>query len=148
MRKFGVPSIVAAASTMIVSLAFIAQASAFRFPWNSTSQTLSTRPAEVTASANESHQLAPAGAPEPNEVIPLPSWAPLVKRVMPTVVNVAITEEVKTAGYPFVGNGESPGSEGQEGSNNPFGFGGNPFGPFGNFQYFFNRTPPRQFVQH
>ena len=28
--------------------------------------------------------------------VALPSWAPLVKRVMPTVVNVAVVQEVKS----------------------------------------------------
>jgi serine protease Do len=123
----------------------VTQATAFQFPWSSTSQAEKSRP--ISEEVNQSHRPAPAGAPEPNEpVVALPSWAPLVKRVMPTVVNVAITEEVKTTAFPFGGNEQAPGSESQNAPETPFGFGG-PFGgnPFAPFPFFFT---PRQYTEH
>jgi serine protease Do len=126
----------------------VTQAAAFQFPWSSTSQAEKSQPR--SEEVNQSHQPAPAGAPEPNEsVVALPSWAPLVKRVMPTVVNVAITEEVKTTAFPSGGSEQTPGNEGQNGSGTPFGFGSpfgiNPSAPFGNFPFF---STPRQYTEH
>src|SRR5882672_2543837 len=43
-----------------------------------------------------------ASKPEPNEKTGvITSFAPLVKRVMPTVVNVAVVQDVKVSGSPF-----------------------------------------------
>src|SRR5712671_5945775 len=43
---------------------------------------------------------APANQPEPGErPAVLTSFAPLVKRVMPTVVNVAVVQDVKVQGF-------------------------------------------------
>ena len=106
---------------------------------------------------------APAGAPEPAErpgVIS--SFAPLVKRVMPTVVNVSVVQKVK--GFGMEGGdqpGEDPGSgqgggggggEGGPGAGpggppmQPF---GGPFGgdPFEQFRRFFGEIP-HEFKQH
>ncbi|HJU12438.1 MAG TPA: DegQ family serine endoprotease [Candidatus Binataceae bacterium] len=133
-----IPRIAAAVALSIVLC--VTPAAALQFPSNSTSQ---AKASEVRSDAvNQSHP-APTGAPEPNERIALPSWAPLVKRVMPTVVNVAITEEVKTSGFPFAGSSENP-----NGGQNPFGFGspfGNPFAPFQNFPFF--GQMPRHFIE-
>ncbi|HZP45457.1 MAG TPA: DegQ family serine endoprotease [Candidatus Binataceae bacterium] len=137
-----------------ITVAF-ANAGAFQFPWGSddSSQQHSTAPATV---AQDSGHPAPPNAPEPNETpgfsVPIPSWAPLVKRVMPSVVHVAITEEVKAAG-PFQGpEEEGPGGEGgdQDQPDQPGGGqGGNPFGPgspfggdpFEQFRRFFGQIP-------
>jgi len=77
------------------------QAKAFQFPW-SPSPTPPHRIAKrhLAQMAESAHEPAPAGAPEPYErPIPLPSWAPLVKRVMPTVVNVAVTQEASLRSF-------------------------------------------------
>lgn len=140
----------AAAAVLGIALSF-SQVGAFQFPWSSPSP-----PHRITRNlaariTDQNNEPAPAGAPEPNErPIPLPSWAPLVKREMPTVVNVAVTQEVTST--EFQGEDEQgPGDDsGQDGQGNPFGF-ENPFGnngPFQGFQYFFGPHQPRQFKQH
>ena len=107
---------------------------------------------------------APAGAPEPMErpgVIS--SFAPLVKRVMPTVVNVSVVQKVK--GFGMEGGdqpGDDPGSgqggggpEGGPGAGpggppmQPFGspFGGGGGDPFEQFRRFFGEIP-HEFKQH
>ncbi|HVB81478.1 MAG TPA: DegQ family serine endoprotease [Candidatus Binataceae bacterium] len=139
----------AAAALLGIALS-LSTAAAFQFPWNSPSQPNKIAKNPSAQIIDQSHKPAPAGAPEPNErAIALPSWAPLVKRVMPTVVNVAITQEVKTT--EFGEGGQGPDNEsGQNGPGNPFGFGG-PFGnngPFQGFQYFFGPQEPRQFKEH
>ncbi len=65
--------------------------------------------------SSQSHQMAPPNAPEPNEsaALALPSWAPLVKRVMPTVVNVAVVQTVKSAGFSLGGPEEGPDDNGR-----------------------------------
>jgi serine protease Do len=115
---------------------------AFAFPWSSNSEVNKSTTTKETA--QQSYGPAPAGAPEPNEqMVPLPSWAPLVKRVMPTVVNVAITEEVKTSGFPL-GGSEQPSNQNGPGAPPPSGI--NPFAPFPNFQFFFGQ--PRSYREH
>jgi len=136
-----------------------ASAGAFQFPWGSdtTQQSNPTAPA-APAPAAQAHQPAPPNAPEPYEtrqLIALPSWAPMVKKVMPTVVNVAITQEVK-AGGPSEGDEGSGGgpeqSPGPGGGGSPFGP-GNPFGgggggdPFEQFRHFFGQIP-HNFKEH
>jgi len=148
-----------------IAVAF-ANAGAFQFPWGSDAG----QPTPAAQPATQ-HQPAPANAPEPNEAPPIavaiPSWAPLVKRVMPEVVNVAITEEVKQTG--FGGQEEGPGDEGggqnepgpgpggpgagpegpgggnQFGPGNPFGGGGGD--PFEQFRHFFGQMP-HNFKEH
>ena len=80
----------------------IAFANAGAFPfWGSDDAHAQGKAQTVQSQAADSHQPAPANAPEPNEkLVALPSLAPLVKRVMPTVVNVAVVQEVKTSGFP------------------------------------------------
>jgi len=157
----------------------IAFANAGAFPfWGSGDAQAQSKPqvgqSAPSASAGN-HQPAPPNAPEPNErTIALPSWAPLVKQVMPTVVNVAVVQEVKSTGYPFAGPGgdEGGGDQGGEGGdqgggdqggggapapgvpgnpfgpNSPFGGGGNGNGgdPFEQFRHFFGQMP-HQFKQ-
>jgi serine protease Do len=148
-----------------------ANAGAFQFPWDSgdqpsktrTADTASPAPSQAAPSIKPGHQPAPPNSPEPNEPgVALPSWAPLVKRVMPTVVNVAVVQEVKASGFPFAGpegqggdenggdqggGGPSPGGPGPGGpQGSPFGP-GNPFGgggggdPFEQFRHFFGQMP-------
>ncbi len=101
---------------------------------------------------------APAGAPEPVEKSGvISSFAPLVKRVMPTVVNVSVVQKVK--GFSMEGGDQpdDPGSGQGGGPSGPGGPGGppmQPFGPFGGggdpfeqFRRFFGQIP-REFKQH
>jgi len=86
----------------------------------------------------------------------LNSFAPLVKRVMPTVVNVAVVQDVKTSGMPFEmgpggDNGEGGGGDNGEGGG---GGGGGPMppgmgngDPFEQFRHFFGQIP-REYKQH
>ena len=146
-----------------------ARAGAFPF-WGSSSQEEHAKsqpvPAERTAQAEQSSsEPAPANQPEPNEAgVPIPSFAPLVKRVMPSVVNVSVVQQVK-AGSPFgdsgdqAGPGDSPdGPQGPEGpgGGGPSGPGdqggpGGPFGqqqnPFDQFRRFFGQIP-HEYKQH
>jgi serine protease Do len=154
----------------------IAFANAGAFPfWGSDDAHAQSKAQMVQSQAADSHQPAPANAPEPNEkLVALPSLAPLVKRVMPTVVNVAVVQEVKTNGFPggpggddengggdpgdqggAPGPGPGPGGPGAQGGspfgpNSPFGGGGgggNGGGdPFEQFRHFFGQMP-RQFKQ-
>ncbi|MBV8773524.1 MAG: DegQ family serine endoprotease [Deltaproteobacteria bacterium] len=148
-----------------LAIAF-ANAGAFQFPWGSGDQAAKpTAPSQNQTPQKQalaSHQPAPPNAPEPNEpAVALPSWAPLVKRVMPTVVNVAVVQEVKSSGFPFSGDsgngdeeGQGPG-QGQGPGMGPQGPGGNPFGPgnpfggdpFEQFRHFFGQIP-RNYKEH
>ncbi len=136
-----------------------ARAGAFPF-WSSSAQQEQSKPRPVpperTAQAAPNHQPAPANQPEPNEIsIPIHSFAPLVKRVMPSVVNVSVVQEVKS-GMPFGGSGdqggpgdspegpEGPGGPGDQGPNGPFGQQQN---PFDQFRRFFGQIP-HQYKQH
>ena len=148
----------------------IAFANAGAFPfWGSDDAHAQGKPTPIPAApVAENHQPAPANAPEPNEkIVGLPSLAPLVKRVMPTVVNVAVVQEVK-AGLPNGGpdsgdeGGSDPGDQGGPGAgpgdpgapggtpfgpNSPFGGGGGNGGdPFEQFRHFFGQMP-HQFKQ-
>src|SRR5260370_35629009 len=95
-----------------------ASAGAFQLPWGSGDEApppKAASPGQVAQTA-PAHKPAPPNAPEPNEpvAIALPSWAPMVKKVMPTVVNVAITQEVKAAGI----GGSSSGPSRESGCSN------------------------------
>jgi serine protease Do len=140
-----------------IAVAF-ANAGAFQFPWGSEESSATpqgTAPSQTLAA--QAHQPAPPNAPEPSEVVPLPTWAPLVKHVMPTVVNVAVTQEVKSGGSPFGGPEEGPGGgEGEGGGggggDQGNGGGGGPFGgqgqdPFEQFRHFFGQMP-HEFKEH
>ncbi len=162
---------VAAVSCGVLLGILIAFARAGAFPfWSSSSpQDQATKahpaaPAERTAQAESNNsQPAPANQPEPNEAgVPIPSFAPLVKRVMGSVVNVSVVQDVK-AGSAFGGPGDQGGPgdspdapEGPEvGPNGPGGPGdqgpGGPFGqqqnPFDQFRRFFGQIP-HQYKQH
>ena len=81
------------------------------------------------------------------------SFAPLVKRVMPTVVNVAVVQDVKVSGGPLGMPGGDDGEMGQnddQGGDNdqggpPPGFGGG--NPFEQFRRFFGQMP-HEYKQH
>jgi len=103
---------IAAVSCGVLLGIVIAFARAGAFPFWSSQQEQSKpppAPAERSAQAEPNHGPAPANQPEPNEVsIPIHSFGPLVKRVMPSVVNVSVVQEVK-AGSPFGGSGDQAG---------------------------------------
>jgi serine protease Do len=137
-----------------------ANAGAFQFPWGSeaTHESKSAAPA-APAPAAQAQQPAPPNAPEPYEtrqMVAMPSWAPMVKKVMPTVVNVAITQEIKAGGAGEGDEGSGGPGGGVEpgpGGSNPFGP-GNPFGggpgsgdPFEQFRHFFGQMP-RNYKEH
>ena len=145
----------------------IAFANAGAFPfWGSGDAHAQSKPqvAQTAPSApDNTHQPAPPNSPEPNErSIVLPSWAPLVKQVMPTVVNVAVVQEVKSSGFGGPGDegngdqgdqgggdqggGPAPGGPGGPGGspfgpNSPFGGGGGNGDPFEQFRHFFGQMP-------
>ncbi len=127
-----------------LTIAF-ARAGAFPF-WNSGDKPEAAAPAapqapQVTA---QTAMPAPANQPEPNERAGVvSSFAPLVKRVMPTVVNVSVVQDVKVSGVPFgIGPGdEGGGDEGQSGPDVPA-------DPFEQFRRFFGQGVPREFKQH
>jgi serine protease Do len=144
-----------------LAIAF-ANAGAFQFPWGSGDNSSPPRAAQNQVEA--ANQPAPPNAPEPNEpAVALPSWASLVKRVMPTVVNVAVVQEVKSSGFPFPGGdsgsgddeGQGPGMGPQGPGMGPQGPGGSPFGPgspfggdpFEQFRHFFGQIP-RNYKEH
>jgi S1-C subfamily serine protease len=119
-----------------------ARAGAFPF-WtaNSKHDQAQAAAAERTAQAETSSEPAPANQPEPNEAgVAIASFAPLVKRVMPSVVNVSVVQQIKPGMQSDQGGpGDSP--EGPEGpdagpGNGPSGPGdqGGPSGPFGQQQ--------------
>lgn len=138
-----------------IGIAF-ANAGAFQFPWGAGEEQgakphAAAPPETAQNNQSQSHQPAPANAPEPGEKgVALPTWAPLVKQVMPTVVNVAVTQEIKATGFPFGGPEEGPGGGGGGGEGSPFGP-GNPFGggpdPFEQFRHFFGQMP-HQYKEH
>jgi len=96
---------------------------------------------------------APANQPEPNEKVGvITSFAPLVKRVMPTVVNVAVVQDVKVGamqGEPEEGGG-GPEEGGPEAGpeNGPPGMPpGGAGDPFEQFRRFFGQQP-HDYKQH
>jgi serine protease Do len=171
-----VRTIVAVTGGVVLGLVIaFANAGAFPFWSDSSSPGASTSPgAPMEAEQAQANQMqpqpAPANAPEPNEeAITLPSWAPLVKRVMPTVVNVAVVQEVNSrdGGEDDQGGGDNgdqgsgpddqgpqaaPGPQGGSpfGPNSPFGGGGGGGGdPFEQFRHFFGpMQQPHNFKQH
>ncbi|HEX5425369.1 MAG TPA: trypsin-like peptidase domain-containing protein, partial [Candidatus Acidoferrales bacterium] len=137
-----------------------ARAGAFPF-WSSSAQQEHAKshpaPTERTAQAQNSAP-APANQPEPNEAsaAQIPSFAPLVKRVMGSVVNVSVVQQIK-AGARFggpgdqAGPGDSPegpggpgGGPGEQGPEGPFGQQQN---PFEQFRRFFGQVP-HAYKQH
>jgi serine protease Do len=151
-----------------IMIAF-ARAGAFPF-WGSSSapdgKPVTSAAAPAATAKPAAPVLAPAGQPEPvapaTSNVPLPSFAPLVKRVMPTVVNVSVVQEIKANAMPFQfggpegpGGGEGGGGGGGGGGPEQGPFGGNPFGPggggggdpFEQFRHFFGEVP-HNFKQH
>lgn len=116
------------ALTLGMFLLAVSHAAAFEFPW---SQARHGGKVQTAAASQDVSSPAPAGAPEPGESVQLPSWAPIVKRVMPEVVQVAVVNVIKTEGAPFSGMSQGQGN----GNKGPFHFWfGNPFGQFPGFQ--------------
>ena len=148
MKKFVVVLISAAS---VAAICCYSSVNAFQFPWDINSK---AQAADQPARVDSHDPPAPAGAPEPNEqTIPLPSWAPLVQHVLPEVVNVAVTEQIKSTGeVPFGGGGGSDGTFGQSGPGQAPNGQGNQFGPFGGFpfappfQFFYQQ--PHNYVEH
>src|ERR1700691_3739054 len=95
-------TIVAIAGGVVLGIA-VAFANAGAFPLWSNDTPGAAKPVPTQAETTADHQPAPPNSPEPGEkvTVMLPSWAPLVKRVMPAVVNVAVVQEVKTGASPF-----------------------------------------------
>jgi len=168
-------TIVAVTGGVVLGLVIaFANAGAFPFWSDSSSPGASTSSpgapmAAEQAQANQMQpQPAPPNTPEPNEnAIALPSWAPLVKRVMPTVVNVAVVQEVNSregdeedqGGGDNGDNGNGPDDQGPQAAPGPQG--GNPFGqnspfggggggdPFEQFRHFFGpMQEPHNYKQH
>lgn len=135
-----------------------ARAGAFPF-WSSNDQNEAAPHAKVSPRVVES-QAASKPAPAPaNQSESLPregvvsSFAPLVKRVMPTVVNVSVVQEIKIQGFgfPFApppGEGDQgPGA--QQGPQPGPPPGPNvPFDPFEQFRRFFGQQIPHEYKQH
>ena len=130
-RVFAVVGVV----LMTTALA-LASASAFSL-WGSEQKPSEAQPAQIPPAAPvqpgaslpkpEKPAPAPAGAPEPMEKAGvISSFAPLVKHVMPTVVNVSVVQKVK--GFGFEGGGDQPGGD-QPGGGDPGSGEGGPGGP-------------------
>jgi serine protease Do len=161
MSKRGIAVVSVVAMTTALALA---NASAFSL-WGSSQEKPQSKPAAAAAPQQQQAQNtaaapaatadkpAPAGAPEPLEKPGvISSFAPLVKRVMPTVVNVSVVQKVKA--FSLEGGDQpgdapgGPGGGGGGGGENPM----QPFGPFGGdpfeqFRRFFGQIP-REFKQH
>jgi len=129
----------------------LAHASAFSL-WSSSGDKQPARPAP--AAPAPASKAAPAGAPEPAEKAGIiTSFGPLVKRVMPTVVNVSVVQKIK--GFGMEGGdqpGDNPGDQGNGGGGGSGSPPMQPFGPFGGdpfeqFRHFFGGIP-HEFKQH
>ncbi|MGO9453575.1 MAG: DegQ family serine endoprotease [Candidatus Binataceae bacterium] len=128
-----------------------ARAGAFPF-WGSDDKAAADSSAPPTTSSPMVASVPAApNAPEPNErpgVIG--SFAPLVKRVFPTVVSVRVVQDVKPSsmgmGPPGEG-GDDPGDQGGGGGGGmpPQGGGGD---PFEQFRRFFGGQMPKEYKQH
>jgi len=132
--------------TIGLAVAF-ARAGAFPFWGSNDNGSSSSAPAATGASEPAAAASpAPANQPEPNMPANTPrSFAPLVKRVMPTVVNVAVVQDVKVGGGggPQMGPGDEGGDEGGPDQ----GPQGGPADPFEQFRRFFGQIP-HEYKQH
>jgi serine protease Do len=160
IKKIGAVSI----GVIIGLVVAFARAGAFQL-WGADKPDGQSSPAAQSAQADQvkppaSVAPAPANQPEPNEKVGvISSFAPLVKRVMPTVVNVAVVQDVKVGsmqgqeegggGAPEEGGPEAgPPSEPQEPGMPPGGGGGGGGGdPFEQFRRFFGQAP-HDYKQH
>jgi serine protease Do len=147
LKKLGAISI-----GIVIGLAVaFARAGAFPF-WGSDQSQSQSSPTAQQPSAQNSAAVpavpAPPNQPEPGErpgVIN--SFAPLVKRAMPTVVNVAVVQDVKVQGFGLPGGpGDEGGDEGGPPEQGPPGGGGGA-DPFEQFRRFFGQIP-HEFKQH
>jgi serine protease Do len=148
-----------------------ARAGAFQL-WGSDSPQAQSSPATQSAQAEQSNPPAnppavvapaPNNQPEPNEKVGvITTFAPLVKRVMPTVVNVAVVQEIKAGSFGGQEGGDEGGpSEGGPDEGGPEvspgipgmppgeggGGGGGEGDPFEQFRRFFGQIP-RDYKQH
>ncbi len=146
IKKIGAVSI----GVIIGLVVAFARAGAFQL-WGSEKPAAQSSPAAESPQQEQSTAQnvspAPANQPEPNEKVGvITSFAPLVKHVKPTVVNVAVVQEVKVGGMqggPDEGGpDEGAGPEGPPGM--PPGSGGD---PFEQFRRFFGQTP-HDYKQH
>lgn len=151
--------IAAIAGGVVLGL-IIAFARAGAFPFWSSGDKDSAKPAAPQAVASMSavdsgppSQTPPMAPESSGRAGAIGSFAPLVKRVMPTVVNVAVVQDVKTFG---TGGEMGPGGDnggGDEGGGGggevpmPPGFGGGNGDPFEQFRHFFGQIP-REYKQH
>jgi S1-C subfamily serine protease len=88
----------AATTAVLITVLCLVGATAVLPPSDSGEQALQTS-ANSETEVERGHRLGVADASESDkQMMALPSFAPLVKRVMPTVVNVAITRQVNTLG--------------------------------------------------
>src|SRR5437879_6196374 len=118
-KKIGAVSI----GVLIGLVIAFARAGAFPF-WNENTNQASPGPSAspqaqpaAPRAPGEAAAPAPANAPEPGERMAgvVNSFAPLVKRVMPTVVNVSVVQDVKVQGFggvPFRSEERRVGREG------------------------------------
>jgi serine protease Do len=130
-------SALAAVVALVVVVAFV-RAGAFPL-WGSShrgqARPQGSAPMQLAAKANEP---AASAHPEPAPAgVAVASFAPLVKQVVATVVNVSVVQRVKASGFGMFGPGE-------ESPELPFGPEGN---PFEQFRRFFGPTP-HEFKQH
>src|SRR5579862_2698 len=160
IKKVGAVSI----GVIIGLVVAFARAGAFQL-WGSDSPQAQSSPATQSAQADQTKppannpMPAPANQPEPNEKVGvITSFAPLVKHVMPTVVNVAVVQEVKVGmqgGSPDEGGGApdeggpdaGPPMQQQEPGMPPGGGGGGGADPFEQFRRFFGQQP-HDYKQH
>jgi serine protease Do len=140
-----VKRIAAVLGGVLIGLAIaFARAGAFPF-WNSGDKPEAAAPAPPQATAQTAMPAAP-NQPEPNErAAVVTSFAPLVKHVMPTVVNVSVVQDVKVSGVPFAFGPGDEGNGGDEGQGGPPDV---PADPFEQFRRFFGQGMPREFKQH
>jgi serine protease Do len=158
VKKVGAVSI----GVIIGLVVAFARAGAFQL-WGSDKPQSQSSPAAQSAQADESKppaaiSPAPANQPEPNEKVGvITSFAPLVKRVKPTVVNVAVVQDVKVGNFgmqggPDEGGPDEGGPEAGPGPGGPPGMppgggGGGGGDPFEQFRRFFGQTP-HDYKQH
>ncbi len=160
IKKIGAVSI----GVIIGLVVAFARAGAFQL-WGSDKPQGNSSPAQSQTDQSKPPAVvspAPANQPEPNEKVGvITSFAPLVKHVKPTVVNVAVVQDVKVGmqgggdegggggdeGGPEAGPGPGPGQGFGGPQGMPPGGGGGGGDPFEQFRRFFGQTP-RDYKQH
>lgn len=150
VKKIGAVSI----GVIIGLVVAFARAGAFQL-WGTDKPQSQSAPAAQSAQAEQppaNVSPAPANQPEPNEKVGvITSFAPLVKHVKPTVVNVAVVQDVKVGNFGMQGPEEGGPEEGgpEAGPGGPPGMpeGGGGGDPFEQFRRFFGQIP-RDYKQH